>query len=64
VLHRLVDSQQMAFIKGRQIMDVVLIANKCVKSLDREASALEFYASLIYRRAYEHLNWNFLLLMM
>lgn len=30
VMEKLVDSQQMAFIKGRQIMDVVLIANEAV----------------------------------
>lgn len=35
VIHRLVDKQQMAFIKGRQIMDAVVIANECVESRQR-----------------------------
>lgn len=31
-MQKLVDSQQMAFIKGTQIMDVILIANEAVDS--------------------------------
>ena len=32
VMYKHVGSQQLAFIKGRQIMDVVLIANEVVDS--------------------------------
>lgn len=33
---KLVDSQQMAFIKGRQIMDAVLVANEAVGSRQKQ----------------------------
>lgn len=34
-LHGLLDRQQMVFIKGRQIMDIILIANECIESRQR-----------------------------
>ena len=63
VLHRLVDNQQMTFIKGRQIMDAVLIANECVESRQR-SKCPGILCKLDIQKAYDdHLNWNFLRLM-
>ena len=44
VMHKLVDTQQLAFIKGRQIMDAILMAND-VWILGLEARCQAFYAS-------------------
>ena len=63
VLHRLVDNHQMAFIKGRQIMDAVLIANECVESRQR-SKCPGILCKLDIQKAYDHSNWIFLLLMM
>ena len=63
VLHRLVDNHQMAFIKGRQIMDAVLIANECVESRQR-SKCPGILCKLDIQKAYDRLNWNFLLFMM
>ncbi|WMV25045.1 hypothetical protein MTR67_018430 [Solanum verrucosum] len=63
VMHKLVNKQQMAFIKSRQIMDAMLIANKCVdsKKKDKQPGIL---CKLDIQKAYDHLNGNFLMKMM
>ena len=53
----------MAFIKGRQIMDAVLIANECVESRQR-SKCPGILCKLDIQKAYDHLNWILLLLMM
>ncbi|WMV39521.1 hypothetical protein MTR67_032906 [Solanum verrucosum] len=53
----------MAFIKSRQIMDAVLIANECVdsKKKDKQPGIL---CKPDIQKAYDHLYWNFLMKMM
>lgn len=55
VIHKLVGTQQLAFIKGRQIMDAILMANELVDS--RVKSSLPgILCKLDIQKAYDHLN--------
>ena len=58
-MHKLVDTQQLAFIKGRQIMDAILMANECVDSRTR-SNAPEILCKLDMQKAYDHLKWQYL----
>ncbi|KAF3652347.1 hypothetical protein FXO37_17559 [Capsicum annuum] len=58
VVENLVDSQQMAFIKGRQIMDAVLIANEAVDSrISQEKPGI--LCKLDIEEAYDYVNRDF-----
>ncbi|XP_019246460.1 PREDICTED: uncharacterized protein LOC109226112 [Nicotiana attenuata] len=50
----------MAFIKGRQIMDAILIANECIDARigSKKPGIL---CKLDIQKTFDHLNWNFLL---
>lgn len=50
----------MALVRGRQIMDVVLIANEAVDSrISQNNSAI--LCKLDINKGYDHVNWQFLL---
>jgi len=53
-------NKQMAFIKGRQIMDAALIASECVDTRLRGENA-GIMCKLDLEKAYDHVNWGFLL---
>ncbi|WMV57474.1 hypothetical protein MTR67_050859 [Solanum verrucosum] len=57
VMPKLVDEQQMAFIKGRQIMDAILVANECVDMRYR-SKVPGILCKLDIEKAYDHLNWE------
>lgn len=63
VIHRIVDRQQMAFIKGRQIMDAVVIANELVDSRVKSKQP-GVICKLDIQKAYDHANWNYLVNML
>ena len=63
VVGKVVPSTQNAFVEGRQILDAALIANEVIDSLlkRKESGVL---CKLDLEKAYDHINWEFLLLVM
>ena len=62
-LKKVLPSSQNAFVEGRQILDVALIANEAIDSLlKRNESGV--LCNLDLEKAYDHINWNFLLLVL
>ncbi|WMV45545.1 hypothetical protein MTR67_038930 [Solanum verrucosum] len=63
VVDKLVHKQQMAFIKGRKIMDVVLINNEAFDSRVAQKKP-GIFCKLDIEKAYDHVNWEFNLSML
>lgn len=63
MVDKLVDAQQMTFIKNRQIMDAILIANEIVNLRITQGKA-GILCKLDIEKAYDHVNWKFLLKML
>jgi hypothetical protein len=60
VLGKIVSHSQTAFIKGRQILDSALVANEYVDSRLRSRT-LAIICKLDLEKAYDHVNWEFML---
>ena len=63
VSHGLISDSQNAFVRGRQILDSVLIASKCI---DRrlKSGVLGVLCKLDVKKANDHVSWDFLMYML
>ena len=59
VLHETIHSTQGAFVQGRQILEVVLIANEIVDEKRRSGEEGVVF-KIDFEKAYDHVTWDFL----
>ncbi|XP_020599171.1 uncharacterized protein LOC110038624 [Phalaenopsis equestris] len=60
-LQQLVCANQTAFIKGRSIFDNILLAQEMLLDLDRKCRRGNAIYKLDIKKAYDAINWNFIL---
>ncbi|MCI32279.1 RNA-directed DNA polymerase (Reverse transcriptase), partial [Trifolium medium] len=58
-MHRLISETQSAFVRGRQILDGVLIANEVIDEAKRLKKKVLLF-KVDFEKAYDSVDWDFL----
>lgn len=60
VLPKIISENQSAFVKGRSIVDNVLLATEMVHSIDRKITGGNIVIKLDMMKAFDRVSWDFL----
>jgi len=63
VISKVIDIRQSAFLKGRGLLDSVLVANEVLKEVKRRKKSCVYF-KVDYEKAYDSVSWEFLYYML
>lgn len=63
IIHKLIDEKQSAFVRGRNMLDSILIVNEVVDDAKRRKKPCLIF-KVYFKKAYDYICWDFLIYMM